>query len=99
MNRKGQRRALPEHLPEWSYVDIQAQFWAVRHYERNDYTRDPSSPISGLKRPYNILDKEAIGLVYSFDPNRTNIIRIKYLSSNKEAEKLAKQFGIVRLIT
>jgi hypothetical protein len=41
---------------------------------------------------YNIADKEAIGLVYSFDPGRLNELRIKYLSKNKDVVRLAKEY-------
>ncbi len=48
--------------------------------------------MSGEELPCNIPDKEAIGLTYSFDPRSRNELRIKYLSTNKEAVSLAKKF-------
>lgn len=92
MNHRSTKRGIPQDLPEWEYVDTQAQFWGIRHYSQKGFTRDPSSPLSGVKRAYNIPDKEATGLAYSFDPGSRKELRIKYLSTNKDAVSLAKEY-------
>jgi hypothetical protein len=88
MHQKGERRALPESLPEWKHVDTRARFWAVRHYDKADAQDDPSSPLSGKEGAANWPDTEAVGIVFEFDPSRSKVATIKYLSGNKEALKL-----------
>lgn len=41
---------------------------------------------------FNIPDKQAIGLTYVYDPRRANELRIKYLTANINADKLAYSF-------
>jgi len=88
MHQKGQKRALPEDLPEWKHVKTGAKFWAVRHYDKDDAQEDPSSPLSGKQMAANWPDTEAVGIVFNFDPNRSKAATIKYLSQNTEALKL-----------
>jgi len=86
------RRALPQSLPEWESIDVQAPFWGIRHYAQSSYDQDPSSPLSGETRGFNIPDKQGIGLTYVYDPRRANELRIKYLSENKDADRLADEY-------
>jgi hypothetical protein len=79
------RQALSDSLPEWQYVDRQAQTWAIRRYRREDAEDDPSSPLSS-GRGYSRFDGEAIGLVLNLDKKG---LRLKYLSTNRDAEKIA----------
>jgi hypothetical protein len=88
MNTRSVKRALPPDLPEWKYVNLQAPFWGIRHYARKDFLNDPSSPLAGEEKDYNIPDKEGIGFVYSFDPDHAPEVRIKYLSTSKSAAVL-----------
>lgn len=89
MQQKGERRALPETLPEWRQVDTGAKYWAVRHYDKDDAQRDPSSPLSGEQMAANEPDTQAVGIVFDFDPSRSKAAKIKYLSANKEALSIA----------
>jgi len=85
MHQKGNKRALPDELPEWKYVNTTARFWALRHYDKNDAPNDPSSPLSGELLDANWPDKQAVGIVFSLDPAHSNVATIKYLSANKDA--------------
>jgi hypothetical protein len=89
MQQKGERRALPETLPEWQQVDTGAKYWAVRHYDKEDAQLDPSSPISGGQLAGEVPDTQAVGIVFDFDPPRSKAAKIKYLSANKEALSIA----------
>jgi hypothetical protein len=77
--RTGQR-ALPESLSEWKYVNREARFWGLRHFDRHEAEKDPTSPLT--ERPY-YYDTQAIGLTYECIPaNREKTATITYLSSN-----------------
>jgi len=79
------KRALPPDLPEWEYVDTGQQFWAIRHYDKAWAKFDPSSPLAKEKTP---IDNKAIGLVFSFDPRRSKMAKVKHLSENENADKI-----------
>ena len=89
MRRRGKRRALPEHLSEWKYVDAAARFWAVRHYDRRNAPHDPSSPVTGGPAAGNVPDKQAVGLVVTYDPRRSRRALVRYLSANRNAVRIA----------
>jgi hypothetical protein len=72
-------RALPDTLTEWKYVDQQARFWGLRHYDKLQAKEDSTSPFGGRKAA-NIPDDEAIGLTYWSDPNKELKATITYLS-------------------
>jgi hypothetical protein len=74
-------RALPETLPEWRYVDTRARFWGLRHFDRTQMDKDPSSPFGGPKA-WNWPDDQAIGLVFSFDPASGKRPILTYLSGD-----------------
>lgn len=88
MQKRGQKRALPDTLAEWKHVDIEARFWAVRHYDKDDAQEDPSSPLNGNEDTANIRDTEAVGIVFYFDPSRSKVAMVKQLTNNKDAAKL-----------
>ena len=77
-------RALPETLPEWRYVNTNAQLWGLRHFERSQRDRDPTSPFwdpkKSLKTALN--DEQAIGVTFSYDPANGKQPIITYLSGN-----------------
>ncbi len=75
-------RALPETLPEWKYVEKQTPFWGLRHFDRTQAREDPTSPFRGEKYAY-IPDEQAIGLVFSCDPNQGRAATVTYLSGSK----------------
>jgi hypothetical protein len=75
-------RALPDTLPEWKYVQRDAKFWGLRHYERHQAENDPTSPFGGRK-PANIPDEAAIGLTYECNPAVAERATLTYLSGSK----------------
>jgi hypothetical protein len=88
MHQHGQKRALPEDLPEWKHVNTAAKFWAVRHYDKDDAQNDPSSPLRGEQKGANWPDKQAVGIVFDLDPSRSPVATLNYLSANKDARKI-----------
>jgi hypothetical protein len=82
MQKKAVKRALPEQLPEWNYVNMQAPFWGLRHFERLNVLHDPSSPFAGKGIQFNAPDQQAIGLAYTYDPNQDKDIKLHYLTGN-----------------
>jgi len=70
--------ALPKTLPEWKYVDETAQFWAIRHCEKQ--SDDPT-----LLPP----DAIGIGVVYR---RSDDIVEITYLSTDDRFDML-RAFG------
>lgn len=85
MHQRGEKRALPEDLPEWKHVNTGSRFWSVRHYDKNYAKDDPTSPLSGEQSAANWPDTEAIGIVFEFDRGRSRVPTFKYLSANKDA--------------
>jgi hypothetical protein len=84
------KRALPNDLPEWNYVDTESRFWGLRHYDRNQAKTDPTSPIGGRltgKEP----DEKAVGITFVFDPSRGRSATITYLSGDKGLTGKAKE--------
>ena len=75
------QRALPDDLPEWKYVDTNARFWGLRHYDKSQAQSDPSSPFGGRKSA-NFPDERAIGLTFVFDPRCGKSAKITYLSGD-----------------
>jgi hypothetical protein len=66
-------------LPEWKYVNKQAQFWGLRHFDRTQADEDPTSPFVGGKSE-NVPDDAAIGLTYQSDPSNERKATLTYLS-------------------
>jgi hypothetical protein len=76
-------RALPDTLPEWKHVNTHAQFWAVRHYQEAGAKTDPTSPLGpGFGETP---DLQAIGLTFSFDPDKSKTATITYLSGDERS--------------
>lgn len=75
---KGER-ALPDTLREWKYVNTKAQFWGLRHFDKTQATKDPTSPFEGTKSA-NIPDDAAVGLTYECNPSKVRKATITYLS-------------------
>ena len=86
---KGQR-AFPEALPEWKYVNQQAPFWGLRHFDKRQAKEDPTSPFGGEKSA-NIPDEQAVGFTYQCDPKRERKITLTYLSGEKSIMKIEKK--------
>lgn len=75
-------RALPDKLPEWSRLDPAARFWAIRHYDPNLASLDPTSPF-GNDRTFGEADKKAIGLLIELDPTDSRRAVITFFSGDK----------------
>jgi hypothetical protein len=86
---KPKTRALPENLPEWKHVDLKARYWGIRHYDKGNAAQDPTSPLVKERRPANNPDLQAIGFVFTLDPVKENVARMKYLSGNERAGPIA----------
>jgi len=71
--------AFPDGLPEWKYVNKEAHFWGLRHFDRLQAKEDPTSPFGGRKSA-NIPDDEAVGLTYQCTPSRERMATLTYLS-------------------
>jgi hypothetical protein len=76
-------RSLPDTLPEWKHVNTLAQFWAVRHYQKTGTQTDPTSPFNlGFGKTS---DPQAIGLTFSFDPDKSKTAMITYISGDENS--------------
>jgi hypothetical protein len=78
----GAKRAFPETLPEWKYVNAQAEFWGMRH--KGQSTLDPTSPFGGQKSA-NVPDDQAIGLTFQCDTTKEKKATITYLSDDRKS--------------
>ena len=89
MEKKPDKRALPADLPEWKHVNVKARVWALRHFRKEGAERDPSSPL-GENAFATARHPEALGIVFSYDPNAENVAKVRYLSGNKNALRLVE---------
>ncbi|WP_417386752.1 hypothetical protein [Gimesia sp.] len=83
------KRAFPDTLEEWKYLNTEASVWGLRHFSAKFSKTDPTSPFdegSGGVLP----DKDAIGFVYWFDPQQDQIARAVYLSKSKKAAEIVQ---------
>lgn len=76
-------RALPAKLREWKFVDTSARVWGIRHYRRESML---TSSVSMLRR-----DQAAQGMVYTFDEKGEASVLLRYVSTNRNRDKLLKQ--------
>jgi hypothetical protein len=83
INGKHGERALPDRLLEWKHVDTHSEFWAVRHYRKNAASTDPTVPFG--RSPGAAQDDKAVGLTFSFDPGRSSIATVTYLSGDEKS--------------
>jgi hypothetical protein len=77
------KRALPDDLPEWKFIETGSQFWGLRHYDRTQEKLDPTSPLGGRKSASES-DDHAIGITFGFDPGHSRSAKVTYLSSDRE---------------
>ena len=68
MMERSTTRALPDQLPEWRFLDPSARFWGLRHYDRSQAEKDPTSPF-GDDRTFADADPKAIGILFALEPN------------------------------
>jgi hypothetical protein len=59
----------------------------VRHYDLDQAKSDPSSPLSGKQSGANWPDTQAIGIVFEFDPARSKVATVRYLSRSEKGLK------------
>ncbi len=85
------RRALPETLPEWKYVNTSAPVWGLRHYRKREADLDPTSPFSE-QAAANVPDKTAIGLTFWFEPAVGRMATVAYLSANRNARQVLESY-------
>jgi hypothetical protein len=90
MHGTNEQRALPNSLHEWTYVNKNAQFWGLRHYDKQQAKYDPTSPFEG-KKSANFPDEAAIGLTYQCDPKTGRRATVTYLTGARvDARKIAE---------
>jgi hypothetical protein len=73
------KRALPDTLAEWNFVHTDASFWGLRHFDKSQADRDPTSPFADSD-VLEISDKQAVGIAVAFDSGNQNTARISYFS-------------------
>jgi hypothetical protein len=81
-------RALPSRLPEWSHVNRKLPCWAVRHYDKANAARDPTTPLTTQKRAANSPDPLALGLVVTFNSAEGHTVRVKYLLTTERYKEV-----------
>ena len=77
------KRAMPEDLPEWKYVDPTAPVWGIRHYDRSQSSGDPSSPYWG-RQLASFPDEQAVGLTFILHSTNGKSATITYLSGDTD---------------
>jgi hypothetical protein len=77
------RRALSDTLAEWKLVGTEAPFWGLRHYDKSQAGRDPTSPFVD-RTIFGTGDRQASGIAFRFDPKTGNVVTISYFSSTKD---------------
>ena len=88
---RGTRRALPPHLPEWRHLDMDANSWAVRHYDRSDAGLDTSSPLMKFNT-LALSDQGAIGVVFQMGRGGHETPVVHYLSTSPEVSQIMSGF-------
>jgi hypothetical protein len=81
MQKKGEKPAFPQGLPEWKNVNTKAQFWALRHYSSDNALRDPTYPSGAQGLPF--LPKP-IGFTFSYDPKHDKKLHMHHLSGSTD---------------
>jgi hypothetical protein len=61
------------------YVNTNARFWGLRHYDKSQTQFDPSSP---YRKSTDFPDEQAVGLTFVFDPESGRSATVTYLSGN-----------------
>ncbi len=82
MTQKRASRALPDQLPEWRFLDANARFWGLRHYDATQAKMDPTSPLEG-DSAFGRSDPKAIGVLYALDPKNERTLVITSLSGDE----------------
>ena len=85
---------LAKKLPELKWVNMQARYWGVRHFDRTLAATDPSSPVVARKSSVTISDTGAIGFGFYYDGVVGDPLVLRYLSVDADVGvRLADRFG------
>ncbi len=87
MRHKPSARALSNSLPQWKYVDRNAQYWAVCNLNQGRSTQRYASV-------FGIGDEGFTGTTLSFNPRQSRKASIHYFSKSKDALAQMKQLWI-----
>lgn len=82
--------AFPADLPEWKQLDRRAAYFALRHYRREGFADDPSSPMRE-RAAANVPDPDAIGLVVSVLADSAEPAVARYLSGATDPMRIARR--------
>ena len=92
MAHKKAPRALPDQLPEWRFLDANARFWGLRHYDPTQAKMDPTSPLAE-NRTFDPGDPKAIGLLIALDPRNERSLVITFISGDEAKIKAEASKG------
>jgi hypothetical protein len=87
-------RALPDQLPEWKFLDANARFWGIRHYDPTQAKKDPTSPLGG-DSAYVQGNPNAIGVLFALDPKSERSLVITSISSDEAKTRAEASKGQV----
>ena len=76
-------RALPATLQEWNYINKSHSVWGMRHYDSNDVSSDPTSPLAKQVGLF-IQDEGAVGMAFGIDRGK-NAYGVVHVTSNVKA--------------
>ena len=79
-------RALPAQLPEWQFLDANARFWGLRHYDPAQAKLDPTSPLGG-DSSFTEGDPKAIGVLFELDPKNGQSLLITSMTGDNAKAK------------
>ena len=82
-------RAMPQDLPEWQWIDTTAPFWALRHYQRDNVDKDPTSPFR-KNASWSVFDVDAVGVTAHASADGATMV-VHYLSKGPKAEQAARR--------
>ena len=85
-------RALPDQLPEWRFLDANARFWGLRHYDPTQAEMDPTSPL-GEDRTFDPGDPKAIGVLFALDPKNERRLVITSFSGDEAKARAEASTG------
>lgn len=90
INNKPVDRAFPDNLPEWATIDLKADCWSLRHFDRGCAPFDcsaPGSPVNSENKEDEDNDAAVAGKScsgFSFCGSSEGTFRVSYLGSDPE---------------
>jgi hypothetical protein len=85
-------RAFPSRLPEWQFMDINARFWGLRHYDPTQAKLDPTSPLE-KGRTSDSGDPKAIGSLFALDTKNEQSLVIMFLTGDEAKARAEARAG------